>query len=105
MVVARIGKQFAIEWTSEDWLDNDDNPLPPFLVSIELSRNGGLSWESIIASTDNTGIYSWVATGPVSSNCVIRVTNLTEPSYNSISSVFSIGSVSTFVTVMFGSHL
>ena len=105
MTAARIGKQFPIEWTSEDWLDNDGNPLPSFLVSIELSRNGGLSWEYVIASVSNTGVYSWLVTGPISSNCVIRVTNLTEPSYSSLSSVFSIGSVATFVTVMFGSHL
>src|SRR5262249_23168273 len=48
-------------------------------VSIELSRDDGLTWETLFARTANDGIQSWVVTGPESQDVLIRVTRLTPP--------------------------
>ena len=43
-------------------------------VRIELSRDDGLSWEDIVASTDAAaGSYAWTVTGPASTECLVRV--------------------------------
>ncbi|TMA44916.1 MAG: hypothetical protein E6J81_13735, partial [Deltaproteobacteria bacterium] len=48
-------------------------------VSIDLSRDAGLTWETLFASTSNDGIQAWVVTGPESQDVMIRVTRLTPP--------------------------
>ncbi len=42
-------------------------------VKIELSRNGGGSWQTLLASTPNDGSQSLVLGGPASQNCLLRV--------------------------------
>jgi hypothetical protein len=76
-----------ITWTALDVPSN---------VQILLSRNGGLSWETIISNTPNTGSYAWVVTGPITGQALIQVTGLlyTDPADNSqtdYSNVTSIG--------------
>jgi hypothetical protein len=70
-------------------------------VKIELTRDGGISWEIIepfipighrkIGDTEEYDdlIYYWVVTGPVSELCAIKVSGVTEIISN-ISSTFSI---------------
>ena len=48
-------------------------------VSIELSRDGGDSWETVFANTPNDGSEPWTVTGPACSDCLLRVTNLVDP--------------------------
>lgn len=43
-------------------------------VRIELSRNAGVSWEVLFGSTPNDGAQLWTVAGPVSPNCLIRMT-------------------------------
>ena len=45
-------------------------------VMIELSRNGGSDWETIVASTTDDGSESWTVTGPSSTDCLVRVGSL-----------------------------
>lgn len=45
-------------------------------VKIELSRNGGGSWETLLAATANDGSESLVLGGPAAQNCLIRVGSL-----------------------------
>jgi hypothetical protein len=48
-------------------------------VSIELSRDGGDTWETLFANTPNDGSEAWTVTGPACSSCLLRVTNLVDP--------------------------
>jgi len=60
------GETYDIRWTSGG---------ASKYVKIEISRDKGLSWSTIIYSTLNTGLYSWTATGPASEVCLIRVSD------------------------------
>jgi hypothetical protein len=72
-----IGSTQNITWTSTSVTGN---------LKIELNRNyPSGSWETIFASTPNDGTESWVVTGPVSSNCRIRVSSLDDPTIWNIS--------------------
>ena len=42
-------------------------------VNIDISRDYGLSWDSIVSSTSSDGSYIWTVTGPESDYCLIRV--------------------------------
>jgi hypothetical protein len=52
-------------------------------VSIDLSRDGGSTWESIASSVTNTGAttgqFSWLVTSPVTSRALVRVSWLHRP--------------------------
>jgi len=54
-------------------------------VDIELSRDGGTTWTTIIADTPNDGTEPYTFTSPDSSNCRIRVTPLGDPSVADVS--------------------
>jgi hypothetical protein len=45
-------------------------------LKIEVSRDGGGQWETIVASTPNDGSYSWMVTGPPSTDCLVKVGTL-----------------------------
>ena len=48
-------------------------------VKIEISTNAGITWQTIIASTPNSGSFSWRPTANLISNqCLIRLTSLTD---------------------------
>lgn len=85
--MAAIGETLHIAWTSTDWLDPDGNPLP---MMIELSRDGGGTWETIVASTADDGAYDWVVTGAVSSNCLFRFSDPADATVYFDGSPFSI---------------
>lgn len=61
----------TIEW---------DAPGVTGFLKIELTRNGGQTWETIIASTENDGSADWTATGPGTTNARIRISSLADPS-------------------------
>jgi hypothetical protein len=65
-----IGSTQNLSWTSSGLTGN---------VKIEVSRNGGTSWSVIVATTPNDGTYSWLVTGPATTQARIRVTSLTDP--------------------------
>jgi hypothetical protein len=45
-------------------------------VRIELSRDAGVSWETIFGNTPNDGLQIWTVAGPVSPACLMRLTSL-----------------------------
>jgi len=61
-----IGSAETITWTSA-------GSLPA--VRVDLSRNAGVSWQSLTGSTSNTGQYPWTVSGPGASQCRIRVSS------------------------------
>ena len=54
-------------------------------VRIQLSRDSGVTWSTLTASTSNDGNYLWVVSGPVSSDCRIRVTSNSYPAVSDTS--------------------
>ena len=75
--VWNIGTTPTISWTYSNLTGN---------VKIELSRDGGATWETIIASTPiDDGQEPWTVTGPTSDNCLIRITSLTDYSISDTS--------------------
>jgi formylglycine-generating enzyme required for sulfatase activity len=61
-------------------------------VKIEYSSNGGTNWTTISASVSaNLGSYSWLIPSYVSTNCLVRISDVTNSNINDISnSVFTI---------------
>ncbi|MBI2916502.1 MAG: hypothetical protein HYY01_00775 [Chloroflexi bacterium] len=62
-----IGDRVAITWTS---------PVLSGLVRIELSRDGGATWQTIVSRTRNDGSHVWTVRGPATTQALIRVTSL-----------------------------
>jgi hypothetical protein len=45
-------------------------------VKIEFSRDGGVTWNDVVASADaSLGSYPWTVTGPVSADCLVKVSD------------------------------
>ncbi|MGQ9854011.1 MAG: dockerin type I repeat-containing protein [Candidatus Oleimicrobiaceae bacterium] len=57
-----------ITWTYSDFVGN---------VKIEYSTDSGTSWSTVVASTSNTGSYSWRIPNPPSNTCRVRVSSAT----------------------------
>jgi len=74
----------AITWASQG-IDANAN------VKIELSRDGGSSFSTIIGSTPNTGSANWTVQAPASAKAIVRVTGLDPSGVSDVSnSVFEI---------------
>jgi len=76
-----IGDSFNITWSSAGGLTD---------VKIDLSRNNGGAWESVIASTPNDGAHNWTVTSPPAADCLIRVSSLDDSVSDVSDAVFSI---------------
>jgi len=69
-------------------------------VKIELSRDGGSSYSTLVASTSNDGTEPWVVTSPPTSQARIKVSSVDNPAINDVSDAnFSI--VQPTITVTF----
>jgi hypothetical protein len=64
--VAFVGTPQTITWT--DNLPSDATML------VELSRDGGSSFETLAAAAPNSGSFAWIATGPAAATALVRVT-------------------------------
>ena len=75
-----------ITWTSQNVND----------VSIELSTDNGITWNTIESSIPNTGTYNWtVAALDSSDECLIRIKDILNTSIDDVSDgVFTIDNVS-----------
>jgi hypothetical protein len=71
-----VGSNQTINWTSAGVTGN---------VSIGLSRDGGSSWTTIIASTHNDGSQAWTVTGPATTRAKIKVVSIDDPTVFDIS--------------------
>lgn len=74
--VLRIGEYYPIHW---DWSGQFSN------VKIEYSTDGGSSWNTIIANTQNDGEHYWHIPNAPSNMCRIKITNLIDPDCFNIS--------------------
>jgi hypothetical protein len=84
-----VGTQQTIQWSSVNVTGN---------VKIELSRDGGGNYETVLASTSNDGAEGWTVSGATTSNALIRVSSVNNPSVFSQSSApFIIASSTTTV--------
>ncbi len=61
------GSSHNITWLSENFTGTT--------VKIEYSTNSGSSWNTVIASTANSGTYAWTVPGTPSALCLVRITN------------------------------
>ena len=76
-----IEMEYDIEWTSSD-VDK---------VEILYSTDGGYSWETIEQNIDaSAGSYSWTVPRVISTNCLIRITDMTNMTIKDSSDTFSI---------------
>jgi hypothetical protein len=76
-------RQMPIRWETQG-IDGN--------VKISLSRHGGKegTFETIVASTPNTGSYGWTVTGDSSVNCVLKIEPLLDPGKGTIQGLFTI---------------
>ena len=66
-------------------------------VLIELSRDGGSTFELIETNVPNIGFYEWSVNGAVTFQAVIKITSIDEPAISDVSDfIFSIGTGSEF---------
>lgn len=49
-------------------------------VKIELSTDNGSSWSDIIASTPSSGTYNWTVSNTPSTQCLVRISDVSNPS-------------------------
>ncbi len=61
-----VGASTSITWTPS---------LSSGTVNIELSRNGGTTWETLFAASADDGTESWTVSGPVTGQALVRVTS------------------------------
>jgi hypothetical protein len=86
-----IGIQKPITWVALDWFYIDGNNQPqPDSVKIEISRDNGGTWATIIADTPNTGAYLWTITGPTAAQALVRLTGVHNTDVSFTSPLFSI---------------
>lgn len=86
-----IGIAKTITWTTEDWFYADGNDeVQPDSVKIELSRDNGSTWETIIADTPNTGSYNWLVAGLPTIQAIIKLSGVHNTEITFESSQFTI---------------
>jgi hypothetical protein len=57
----------------------------PLLVDILCSVDGGGSWTTVVAGTDDDGEHAWVVDAPVSDDCLVKVRMTVNPSVDDVS--------------------
>ncbi len=65
--VLGVGQPATLRWAASD-------DVSVTSVDLELSRDGGATFEPIVTGIPNDGSYLWTVTGPVSPACRLRVT-------------------------------
>ncbi len=67
-----VGSQAQVTW-------NTFGITQPHNVRLELSRDGGTTWEDLAASTPDDEAFSWTVDGPATDTARLRITSLTDP--------------------------
>jgi len=77
------GDVMSVTWDTQNIAGN---------VEISVSREGGRdgTFETIIETTENDGIYDWIVTGPVSANCMLKIDPQSDPPKGTIQGLFAI---------------
>ena len=78
-----IGNLYTIRWSSSNLSGN---------LKIELSRDNGITFETIEKNAPNIGFYTWSVNGPTTFQALIRITSNVDSTINDISDFnFTIG--------------
>jgi M6 family metalloprotease-like protein len=81
-----LGQSVSIEWSSYGFASNLD---------VQLSRNGGSTWETLFEDTNNDGAENWTVSGSVSTDCLLRIRHWSDPTKFDVSNAaFAITSIS-----------
>jgi hypothetical protein len=88
--IAYVGTPVAITWT--------DNLPASATVAVEVSRDGGSSFQLVAAAVPNTGSLSWMASGPDTAQALVRVTASGPAIAVAVSATFAIVTPAVTVT-------
>jgi choice-of-anchor B domain-containing protein len=77
----RVGRVATVQWT----LDGVEGG-----VRIELSRDGGTTWEMLAENAPNTGFFDWLVAGPPTASGRVRVGSRSDASLRDVSTDFGI---------------
>jgi len=88
--LAYAGTPVTITWT--------DNLPPADPVSIELSRDGGATYQLLNGAVANTGSFVWTASGPDTAQARVRVTTHGSLSVSGVGAAFQIATATLAVT-------
>ncbi|ASS48209.1 MAG: hypothetical protein CHH17_05550 [Candidatus Fluviicola riflensis] len=70
------GCQYNITWNTATLYSN---------VNLEYSINNGTSWTTIVTNSSNDGSHTWLVPFPVSSTCLVRISNTANTAVNDVS--------------------
>lgn len=85
-----VDSLYSITWNSRCFTGN---------MKIEYSTNGGLHWNTIIASTPNNGNYQWTVPNTPSANCLVLICDATDSDpCDTSNAVFTIATATITVT-------
>jgi hypothetical protein len=83
-----VGDTEQIQWSS--WGTSGT-------VAIEISRDGGSTWSTVVPTFPDIGTHAWTVTGPASANCVMRVAD-TDGDPSGLSGTFAVSEAYISVT-------
>jgi Calx-beta domain-containing protein len=75
--IDHVGAPVDLQWNA-----NDDVFVSA--VDLEISRDGGATYETVASGVPNTGTYTWTSTGPVSAAMLLRVTAKDDPGHSAV---------------------
>lgn len=78
-VIAPNGGETFLAGDSVDLQWNATDDVAVNAVTLEISRDGGATYETIATGVPNTGAYAWTATEPGSSSMLLRVLAADDP--------------------------
>ena len=76
-----MGTKQTITWTSVN---------SSGAVRIEMSRDTGATWETVVDSTQDTGEYEWLVSEPASQSCLVKVSDVEKSIWDQSDTIFSI---------------
>lgn len=76
-----IGDQKQISWTSQGEMDS---------LLLTLSRDSGLSWETLAILPGTASDFYWTVTGPPSDACLIKISDKNNPGISAVSNKFTL---------------
>lgn len=87
----RVGTPLPISWETQGISDN---------VKISISREGGKpdTFETITASTENDGAYTWTVINPSSCNCMLKIEPINDTQKGTTQGLFTIYDAPTATT-------
>ena len=83
--VLKAGDSYEILWKAEPAESEFGTK-----VTVEFSKDGGKSWETVAENVPNSGKYVWKVPKADSTQCKVRVYSQYRPKYRGTSEVFSV---------------